>query len=285
MSEHCKSQLPLYVNGSLPESTRRQVDEHLATCEKCRHLLTKFKSKEARQKREALKSAGHEQVPNMLQNRIRREAGMNAESQKSGKGWFVFLLLLGITIYFGLKKEAPPMVSSVQLKEEVAEPAAPATAPTASSDSVKATSSSASSISSEPAVIIPPSLEAPVLRWRQWKGAFCPIKDYREVVITDKEAWRDLWHEMNGADSKTPRIEFSSQTVVGIFLGTKTVPGYEISIHHPQENQDVVIVPYSISEPVVSSMTASTPIITQPYHLKTIPRFSKKIIFRKEIAK
>jgi len=65
-NDHIKSEISLYLAGSLTESRNRQIEAHAAACEKCRHALAKARTKQSRIKREALKKASPDPMPNLF---------------------------------------------------------------------------------------------------------------------------------------------------------------------------------------------------------------------------
>lgn len=299
MSGHVKSQLSAYMAGGLMEAQKRQVDSHLAECEKCRQYLSKLRAKEARSKREALKSA-MPNTPNLFVSRISRQQATLATPPSPVRKWVLVPLLLTAVIWAGFKwgwfevftswrqktsdtaalasapsmdaSPALPSVSSMTETGTMIPPPATDEKDNADETAPAAASSSVSSVSSAPEVV----------RQRQWKGSFSLIKDYREIVLKNRDAWRDTWHEMNGPDSKTPRVDFEQQMVIGIFLGEKPVAGYTVSLLPAKEENGQIVIRYTITEPPADQPAAT--VITHPYHLMTIPKTDKKIVFIKGAA-
>ena len=308
MAGHVKSQLSAYLAGGLMETQKRQVDSHLAECEKCRQYLAKLRSKEARSKRDALKSAMPQQG-NLFVNRISRQQAPLVSPPSSAPRWMFFFLCAAILVGAGVKWKWFDSLSSLRHKSSPAEmPAAPAPEPAVSTMTLVAVSSADVVVASSAAVPAPtdmneanptqavkpvvlPSTSAAVvastptavvpetLHQRQWKGSFCLIKDSREIVLSERDVWRTLWHEMNGEDSKTPRVDFDRQMVVGIFLGEKPVAGYTVSLLPAKEENGQIVIHYVVAEPPANQPAAT--VIVHPYHLMTIPKTDKKIVFIK----
>lgn len=47
------------------------------------------------------------------------------------------------------------------------------------------------------------------------------VRDPRDVVIKDREAWATLWAEHAGKSSPLPEVDFGKQMVIGVFLGNR----------------------------------------------------------------
>lgn len=289
--EHRKSQFPAYVNGALTAAQRLQVEEHLAGCESCRQALSKLRAKQARVKREALKKAVPDRVPNLLLNRLGKQRGILPKRRPAAWGP-LFALLLTIAAFVvivsrkdfrlsrppspnplspavsgpNLPTEAPPLLSSPTLSGEaknerrhdakVPDKLIPISSPTA----VGATPE-------------PDDANMP----REWKGLSSEIKEFREVVVKNRSAWRALWEEM-GRKEPAPRIRFINFVLVGVFLGEKP-SGSEVTLFPAIEDGQEMIVPYKVTAPPSGSSAKSE--LVRPYHLMTIPRTHKKIRFSK----
>jgi len=92
MNDHIKSEISVYLAGELPESRNRQIEAHAAACDKCRNAISKSRAKQARVKREALKKASADDVPNFFLARQRKAEGMDAPSH--GKTWAMIAFLV-----------------------------------------------------------------------------------------------------------------------------------------------------------------------------------------------
>lgn len=59
------------------------------------------------------------------------------------------------------------------------------------------------------------------------------IEEERNLVVTDNETWVDLWiemHHMNGPPPPRPYIDFTSEWLIAVFLGTRPDGGYSVNI-------------------------------------------------------
>ena len=76
-----------------------------------------------------------------------------------------------------------------------------------------------------------------------------------------------------------PDVDFSSNMVVGIFLGTRPTGGYGAEIVSAQPDGGTLIVKYKETRPGRGSMTAQ--VLTSPFHLVAVPKFDGPVRFEK----
>jgi hypothetical protein len=55
------------------------------------------------------------------------------------------------------------------------------------------------------------------------------VADFLEAVVTDRDAWEALWGR-HASGEPIPDVDFESETVVGVFLGTRPTSGYSVEI-------------------------------------------------------
>lgn len=275
-SDHIKSDIPAYLNGDLSDGRRREFEAHVAGCEACRSTLQKAKAKSARSKRQSLKSAVPDRVPNLLLNRLGRQAGIKPQSARRSGLWFVVLLL-----FIG----AGYLVMHLQNRRpaDIGTPSQGLT-DTASSETPSEPYSVAGS---SPSPVVPPALPPPVSTSaativpeapRQWAGGDSLIKEFREVVIRGRAPWRALWTEM-GQEGVAPRIDFNQMMLVGIFAGEKPMSGYEVLLEPMRDAGDHFVIPYRVLPPPPSH---GLPGVTHPYKLMTLPRVPKRVQFSEQ---
>jgi len=300
-NDHIKSEISAYLSGGLPEARLRQMDAHMAICEKCRQALNKARAKQARVKREALKKASPDPLPNLFLARQGKDAGVDRPSSRSPWGLLMGVVLAGVV--YGLYRhfspgfrapETPavtsdPSLANVNIAPIVSSaPAAPVAAPV-------------------PAVPVVPAPPAPVPVAfevkQEWKGAESGIKTSRIAVIRSWKAWDRLWAEMQEKEP-LPAVNFDQYVVVCVFGGGRT-PNASVQLGRIHEHNGELIIPYSVSgsaaavsvSPVVvstpavgassSSIVASSATVvpatsvmvaqSHPYLLSMIPRSDKKL--------
>ncbi len=129
----------------------------------------------------------------------------------------------------------------------------------------------------------------------EWWGYRCGIRTEGNIVIREDEDWdkfrarfalpTDWRPEKEARDSHLrtpppalPDIDFEKMMVVGVFLG-KVQQGYRIKIYNLEPSQDgkTLEIEYGKSLPLPNPMKGAA--LTEPYHIKVIPRFDGKISF------
>lgn len=101
------------------------------------------------------------------------------------------------------------------------------------------------------------------------KGDQSNIDSARQVVVRTEAEWSRLWRE-HAPDRPQPAIDFSKDTVVGVFMGSRPNAGYSTAIVSAMEGGGALIIRYSESKPARDAITAQ--ILTFPYHLAAIPK-------------
>lgn len=269
-SDHVKSDVDSYLSGTLPESRRREIETHLAGCGKCRQAVSKARYRQARGKREALKRAYPDRVPNLMMARLGKQAGLDRRPRGAPWRWLgVFLAVAAAALLVERWKSSrlPPLPSSNPNSAESSvfeadKTSAPVVSPEGPADEAVPVSSGPDATAPEPVAERP----------QQWAGADSGVTDYREVVIKGRAAWRALWDEMK-QPGPAPWINFNQWIVVGIFAGEKA-PGTELTLLPPNEEDGQESVAYQLT----SSSAPAGPFI-HPYRLMTIPRSAKKVRF------
>jgi len=74
-----------------------------------------------------------------------------------------------------------------------------------------------------------------------------------------------------------PLVNFSKEMVIAVYAGTKSNAGYSITVEQVEDDGNLVTISYRERSP--SGMTAA--VMTQPFHLVTIPKTSKQIVFKR----
>jgi hypothetical protein len=82
------------------------------------------------------------------------------------------------------------------------------------------------------------------------------VKDARNVVIKDKATLAALWLEHAGAGTPVPDVDFSSQMVVGVFLGSKPNACYGTNIDTVSTDGSRITVRHTDSTPAMGVMCA-----------------------------
>jgi hypothetical protein len=111
------------------------------------------------------------------------------------------------------------------------------------------------------------------------KGDQSNIDDAKQVVVRDAAAWRALWQQ-HSPDRPLPAVDFSKESVVAVFLGSKTTAGYNVTILSTTEGGGAIIVKYREDRPTAGGVTAQ--VLTFPYHIVAIPKITAtNVMFEK----
>jgi protease stability complex PrcB-like protein len=113
------------------------------------------------------------------------------------------------------------------------------------------------------------------------KGDQSNIDDAKQVVVRDAAEWRKLWQQ-HSPDRPLPTVDFSKESVVAVFMGSRNTAGYNITIVSTTEANGVLIVRYRETTPPRGGVTAQ--VLTFPYHIIAIPKSSATQVKFEKIA-
>jgi hypothetical protein len=114
------------------------------------------------------------------------------------------------------------------------------------------------------------------------KGNISEQQLARQVAVRTAAEWKALWKDHASA-TKMPEVDFAKQMVVGIFLGSKPSEGYDVEIVNVREEGKDLIVEYVEKQPGRGTLAAQ--ILTEPFHLVTVPRHTGAVRFMNVPAK
>lgn len=106
------------------------------------------------------------------------------------------------------------------------------------------------------------------------QGIISGITSERLEAIRDQDKWREFWKSHIGADSELPSINFVSETVIVVHLGTKpSAPQMNAAVNITEvENQPGILVVH-YDEVVPSSGCRNQEMFSsQPHHIIKIRR-------------
>ena len=108
------------------------------------------------------------------------------------------------------------------------------------------------------------------------KGDMSEQQLAKQVTIRTAAEWKALWKDHAPA-AKMPEVDFSKDMVVGIFLGSKPSEGYDVEIVGVRMEGKDLIVEYAQKQPGRGTLAAQ--ILTEPFHLVTVPRYAGTVRF------
>ncbi|MBK7687553.1 MAG: protease complex subunit PrcB family protein [Elusimicrobia bacterium] len=133
------------------------------------------------------------------------------------------------------------------------------------------------------AVSAAPNLKKSAFALPDMRGDDSGVAEFREVAVRSEEAWRRLWaeHAANRVPPPpAPSIDFAESMVVGIFLGTRPSGGYAVDILSVAPAGPGWVVIHREIRPAADSMQIT--VLTQPYHLRVVPRRDGPVRFIKK---
>ena len=108
------------------------------------------------------------------------------------------------------------------------------------------------------------------------KGNSSQQQDAKQVTVRTAAEWNTLW-KSHAPTSKMPTVDFTKHMVVGIFLGTKPSDGHQVEIVRVRMQEKDLIVEYVQMQPGRGTMAAQ--ILTEPYHLVSVPKHAGTVRF------
>jgi hypothetical protein len=105
------------------------------------------------------------------------------------------------------------------------------------------------------------------------KGDQSNIESAKQILVRTEAELRKLWQE-HAPDRPMPKVDFSREMVVGVFMGSRPNAGFSTAIVSATVANGALMVRYSENKPVAGSVTAQ--ILTFPYHLVAIPKADVK---------
>ena len=106
------------------------------------------------------------------------------------------------------------------------------------------------------------------------------IKDKLRLVITDSDAWRNIWKVINETKLQLPilpEIDFSREMVVVVGLGQKPSGGYSILVDRAYEANNQLDVNVVSRSPGRSCLVPT--VLTQVVDVVRLPRIEHSVVF------
>lgn len=115
------------------------------------------------------------------------------------------------------------------------------------------------------------------------RGDDSGVTDFREVTVRSEAAWRRLWAEHTAhrvPAPPAPDVDFTESMIIGVFLGTRPSGGHAVDILSVTPAGTGAVVTYREIRPAAG--TAQITVLTQPYHLRVVPRRDGVVRFIKK---
>ena len=110
------------------------------------------------------------------------------------------------------------------------------------------------------------------------RGSQSNIDSARQVVVRTAAEWTALWKTHN-FDKPAPHVDFDSEMVIGVFMGSRPTAGYDIAITKTLEKDGTLWVFYRERTPARGLMLAQ--VLTFPFHLVAVPKAAGEVKFEK----
>jgi hypothetical protein len=107
-------------------------------------------------------------------------------------------------------------------------------------------------------------------------GSFSGYQVPAEVVVRDQVAWERLYRHHAPGD-RVPRVDFSRETVLAVFLGTRSTGGHRVTVESVEVTEGGLVVRYVEHLPGPDPRTG--PALTSPFHIVTVPRTDAPVRF------
>ena len=114
------------------------------------------------------------------------------------------------------------------------------------------------------------------------KGDASEQQTARQVTVRTAAEWKALWKE-HAPTAKMPDVDFSKDMIVGIFLGTNPIAGHEVEIVGVRAEEKDLVVEYVQKQPGRGTLAAQ--LLTEPFHLVSVPRHQGTVKFLSVPAK
>jgi protease stability complex PrcB-like protein len=105
------------------------------------------------------------------------------------------------------------------------------------------------------------------------KGDQSNIENARQVLVRTDAELRQLWQQ-HAPERPMPKVDFSREMVVAVFMGSRPNAGFSTSIVSATAANGALIVRYTETRPPAGSVSAQ--VLTFPYHIVAIPKADVK---------
>ena len=125
------------------------------------------------------------------------------------------------------------------------------------------------------------TLETPATRTIE-KGDQSNVDDAKQVLVRTEAEWARLWQQ-HATDRPRPKVDFSREMVVGVFMGSRPNAGFSTAVVSATAGNGALMVRYTETMPSAGSVSAQ--ILTFPFHLVAIPKADVKDVQFEKVAK
>ena len=110
------------------------------------------------------------------------------------------------------------------------------------------------------------------------KGDQSNMDDVRQAVVRTAAAWNTLWRQ-HAPDRPQPKVDFSREMVVGVFMGSRPTAGFAVEIIGMRDEGGMLVVEYRETRPARGLVSAQ--VITSAYHIVALPTRAGDVTFER----
>jgi len=111
------------------------------------------------------------------------------------------------------------------------------------------------------------------------KGALSSVDDRLTASAHTEAEWTTLWKKHN-FDKPEPRVDFSKEMIVAVFMGSRPTAGFSVEIVAAAERDGKFVVTYKEGQPAPGGISAQ--VLTAPYHIAAVSKSSLPVTFEKQ---
>ena len=111
------------------------------------------------------------------------------------------------------------------------------------------------------------------------QGDLSGMTSDRQHAIRDGEAWKTFWRAHAGPSEPPPPVDFQSNIVIVIHLGTRPTGGYAVRITRIDQESGVLTVHYDEQKPGPGCLVSQ--MLTQPHQIVTMSKTQADPVFVK----
>jgi hypothetical protein len=128
------------------------------------------------------------------------------------------------------------------------------------------------------AVVSAPAGDSPVPFVTVDHGVRSGVREPLQALVRTPEEWRALWTRHAGRPAPPPPVDFASEMVVAIFLGTRPTSGHAVEITQVRSTGHGIEVTYRERTPPPGTLLR--PVLTIPFHIIRMPRSDEPVSVR-----
>lgn len=99
-----------------------------------------------------------------------------------------------------------------------------------------------------------------------------------QVIARTADQFQSLW-QRHAPGRPAPSVNFASQMVLAVFLGSRPSGGYEVAITEVRAEAGALVVRWTERRPAPGQMAAQ--VLTAPSHFVTVPRHTGEVRFER----